>query len=160
MLAAVAKCTKRTLFDEPYISLASSSNKSKNKKPKNTQFLQVCIRNSGWKCLETHGPLGTMSPCLWRCNCCKTNDFGTPNTTWRWEEQSLSNLWSGAGGPCRRARWNHFLMYGIVYVHHVLYLSKARIQVHLLASSDKPYSIRLSQKASAARIWVHYAAIW
>ena len=47
MLAAVAKRTKRTLFDEPYISLASSSNKSKNKKPKNTQFLQVCIRNSG-----------------------------------------------------------------------------------------------------------------
>ena len=34
MLAAVAKRTKRTLFDEPYISLASSSNKSKNKKTK------------------------------------------------------------------------------------------------------------------------------
>ena len=62
MLAAVAKRAKRTLFDEPYISLASSSDKSKNKKPKNTQFLQVCIRNSGWKYLQTHGPLGTMSP--------------------------------------------------------------------------------------------------
>ena len=34
MLAAVAKRTKRTLFDELYISLASSSNKSKNKKTK------------------------------------------------------------------------------------------------------------------------------
>ena len=66
MLAAVVKRTKRTLFDEPYVSFASSSNKSKNKiTKKNTQFLQVCVRNSGWTCLQTHGPLGTMSPCFW-----------------------------------------------------------------------------------------------
>ena len=33
--------------------------------------------------------------------CCKTVGFGTPNTTWPWEDESLANLWSQWGRPPR-----------------------------------------------------------
>ena len=70
MLAAVAKRAKPlAFFDDHYRSLASNSNKSKKKNiKKNPQFLPVCIPNSRWQCLETHGPLENVTPCLTSTN--------------------------------------------------------------------------------------------
>ena len=58
MLAAVVKRTKRTLFDEPYVSFASSSNKSKNKITKK-HTVSSSVRSQLWMNMSSNArPLG------------------------------------------------------------------------------------------------------
>ena len=45
-----------------HVQTCDNSNKSNNNNIKNPQFVPVCIRNSGWQCLETHGRLEDVSP--------------------------------------------------------------------------------------------------
>ena len=63
MLAAAAKRTKRTLFDDPYRTLVSNSNKSNNNNiKKNHSLCQFALETLDDKCLETHSPLEDVSP--------------------------------------------------------------------------------------------------